>query len=43
MFHFFQAGSQAQLCEGPQGDLRQHQEQSPAGEEARRQAVVLQP
>ena len=22
LFSFFQAGSQAQLCEGPQGDLR---------------------
>ena len=39
---FFQTGAQAQLCQGSQGDLRQHQEQPPPCQEACGEAVVLQ-
>ncbi len=37
-----QIGCQAQLCEGSQGDLREHQEESQEGQEASGQGVVLQ-
>ena len=36
------AGSSTQLCQGPEGDLREHEDQSPESEEADRQGVVLQ-
>ncbi len=38
----FQVGSQTELREGPEGDLREHKEEPAPRQEARREGVVLQ-
>ena len=38
----FQVDPSAQLRQGAEGDLREHEDQPPQGEEAHRQGVVLQ-